>query len=82
MTSDQFMLSIIAGLVSATVLGIVLWLIRTIWKNKIEPWWENHLYSDARVDGAWEAKKLQPNQKSIIAKKLVFLRQAIAWRVL
>jgi hypothetical protein len=56
MASGQFISSVVAGLVSASILGIVLWLIRAIWKGKIEPWWENKLYSDARVDGAWETK--------------------------
>ncbi len=56
MSSDQFLMSIVAGLVSALTLGIVLWLIRVVWKSRIEPWWENRLYSDARIDGAWETK--------------------------
>jgi hypothetical protein len=62
MASGQFMLSVIAGLVSASALGIVLWLIRVVWKNNIEPWWENKLYSDARIDGVWETKLVTEDQ--------------------
>ena len=53
MTLDQLSIGVISGLVSAALFGLILFLIRTVWKRHIEPWWENKVYSDARIDGQW-----------------------------
>ncbi len=51
MTLDQLTIGVVSGLVSAALFGLVLFLISTVWKVHVDPWWENKLYGDARVDG-------------------------------
>jgi len=56
MTTDQLLLFIIAGLMSALVLSIVLRIIRLVRKNNNEPLWKYKLFSHTRISGAWETK--------------------------
>lgn len=35
------------------LVGLCLFLVRTVWKSHLQPWWENSLYQDARIDGEW-----------------------------
>ena len=73
MTLEQMSIGVISGLVSAGLFGAILFLIRTVWKGYIEPWWENKLYSDARIDGQWmsslHAESTEPD------KELITIRQ-------
>ncbi|HEY9032113.1 MAG TPA: hypothetical protein VIM93_12185 [Kangiella sp.] len=56
MSYEQLGTGIVAGIISATILGLALYLIKSAWKAKIEPWWENKLYGDARIDGEWKSE--------------------------
>ncbi len=56
MPVDTVGLSILTGIVSAALLALFNWVIRELWKTHLSPWWENKLYSDARIDGNWESK--------------------------
>jgi len=54
MKASDFLTSFVAGLVAATVIGGFTWVVRAVWLAHVSPWWENHIYKDARVDGVWE----------------------------
>ena len=48
--------AILTGIVGGLVTAGMLWLARAIWKDRVEPWWENLVYKDIRLDGAkWHA---------------------------
>jgi hypothetical protein len=53
MTLNEITIGVISGIVSSVILGVLYFLIQTVWKMHVEPWWENKLYGDARVDGRW-----------------------------
>lgn len=54
--SEQLVIGVTAGLFAAGILAISSFLVRVVWRTQVEPWWENKLYGDARLDGEWIAE--------------------------
>jgi hypothetical protein len=50
---EQLTIGVISGVVAAALFGLLVFLLRAVWKSRVEPWWENKLYEDARIDGEW-----------------------------
>ena len=73
MFKEQMTIGIISGLISAILLGLSLYLFRTVWKFWIEPWYENKLYCDARIDGEWTATltahETAPDCENVVIKQ-------------
>lgn len=48
--------AVVTGIVAGLVTAGLLWLGRAVWKDQVEPWWENLVYKDTRLDGSnWHA---------------------------
>lgn len=44
---------IVIGVISGVIVVIFTWLLRTLWIHVVEPWYEDRVYKDAAVEGAW-----------------------------
>ncbi len=51
--TSELTIGIIAGVVATALVGLSVFLVRTVWSVYVQPWWENTLYKDARIDGEW-----------------------------
>jgi hypothetical protein len=49
----ELTIGVVSGIVTSALIGLSVFLVRTIWKSRVQPWWENTLYQDARIDGEW-----------------------------
>lgn len=61
--SDPLLVGVVSGLVATGIFSFSVFFLSVVWRKIIEPWWENKLYKDARIDGEWltklEAKKTE-----------------------
>ena len=55
-TSEEFLNSVVTGAFGAAFLALLNWIVKELWNSKVSPWYENKIYSDARVDGLWETR--------------------------
>lgn len=51
--SDPMLVGVISGLVATGIFSFSVFVASVAWRKIIEPWWENKLYQDARIDGEW-----------------------------
>lgn len=69
MTLEQLTVGVVSGVVATALISLIFFLIRTVWKAHVEPWWENKLYEDARIDGEWtstlHAESTEPDEEQI-----------------
>jgi hypothetical protein len=49
---EQIGIGIIAGLLTTLLVVVV----RQLWVTVIEPWYENRVYKDVRIEGVWHGK--------------------------
>jgi hypothetical protein len=45
--------NLIAGIVSGLFVTLSVFVFRILWKSKIEPWFEERVYKDAKIEGQW-----------------------------
>lgn len=45
--------SVVTGVVSGLMTGILIWFFRVIWLSQLKPWTEDMLYKGVRIDGFW-----------------------------
>jgi hypothetical protein len=51
--SDEILVGVVSGLLATGIFSFTLFFVSVLWRKQIEPWWENKLYQDARIDGEW-----------------------------
>jgi hypothetical protein len=42
------------GVVSSILAVLIVFFVQCIWKGIVEPWYEERIYSDAKIEGVWE----------------------------
>ena len=51
-----FASSLLAGVVSGLFVSIAVLFFREYWLKVLQPWYENRLYQDAKIEGSWVTK--------------------------
>jgi len=64
---DSIAIGIIAGLITTFIVIVI----QKLWSGAVEPWYEERIYKDARIEGVWEGTYPDIDLKEIITLKRV-----------
>ena len=65
-------IAVIGGVIASF---IILFVFEILWKELIEPWYEENVYRDAKVEGEWETELMALNSDKGAYKELVSLKR-------
>jgi len=64
-TPDAVILGIISGLITTFIVIVI----QKLWGSVIEPWYEERIYKDAKIEGIWEGVYPDLDLKEIVTLK-------------
>lgn len=53
---NELWMALTAGIVSGVLVTIIVVVFNQIWLKIIQPWYEDRVFKDARIEGQWKAK--------------------------
>src|SRR5271166_3798072 len=53
---SELAFSLVTGIISGVIATFLIVIFAWFWRTVVEPWYENLVYKDARIEGRWGAK--------------------------